>query len=137
MVHDGGVGDVVFSPDGKTLLTRCWDSSHTSDAAQLWDVASGQPIGPPRLYSQEVRAIAFRPDGSAVAAAIGSSFRGSEAAVSIWPVPAPASGAVGRLRLMSQVWTGMELRDNVVYRLLGPEDWLQRKRQLDSMDKGP
>jgi WD40 repeat protein len=133
MVNQLPVVAVAFSPDGKTLLTGCSDDFYTTGEARLWDARSGQPIAPPRTFSRGVSAIAFRPDGQAVAAASATlSLRGSEdGEVSIWHLPAPASDDVGRLRLLFQIWTGMELRDAVVYRPLTPEAWLKRKRELD------
>ena len=54
-----GVTAVAFSPDGKTLATT------TSDGAvQLWDVITGQPIGPsPHTGAVGVGEVAFSPDG--------------------------------------------------------------------------
>jgi WD40 repeat protein/predicted Ser/Thr protein kinase len=139
MVHKLPVVAVAFSPDSKTLLTGCADDSYTAGEARLWDATSGQPIAPARPFSEGVTAIAFHPDGQAVAIAAGTlSLRGpGDGHVFIWHLPAPTSDDVERLRLRSQVWTGMELRDMVVYRPLTPEAWLQRKRELESIEKGP
>jgi WD40 repeat protein/serine/threonine protein kinase len=52
---------LAFSPDGRTLLTGSWDQT-----ARLWDVATGQPVGPPLAHQGRVRLVAFRPDGQAV-----------------------------------------------------------------------
>jgi WD40 repeat protein len=131
MVHRVPVRAVAFSPDGKTLLTGCSDDSGATGEVRLWDATSGQPLAPPRPSSQGVTAIAFRPDGQAIATASG------DGEVSIWHLSAPASDDVERLRLRFQIWTGMELRDTVAYRSLTPEVWLQRKRELDSTEKGP
>jgi WD40 repeat protein/serine/threonine protein kinase len=49
---------VAFSPDGRKLLTGGWDNS-----SRLWDVATGQPVGPPQFYGGNVEAGAFSPDG--------------------------------------------------------------------------
>jgi hypothetical protein len=52
-------------------------------------------------------------------------------------MPAPVVADVERLRLRFQVWTGMELRDTVIFQPLTPEVWLQRKRKLDDNEKAP
>jgi WD40 repeat protein len=138
MTHRLPVVALAFSADGKTLLTGCADDFHTSGEARLWDATSGQPIAPARSFPRGVSAIAFRPDGQAVAIASGGlSLRGpGDGDVSVWPLPAPASDEVERLRLRFQVWTGLELHDSVTYRPLTPETWLERARVLERAEKG-
>src|SRR5262249_7042766 len=58
MRHQGGVGSVAFSPDGKTLLIGCSDST-----ARLWDAATSQPVGSPMRHPAAVMAVAFSRDG--------------------------------------------------------------------------
>jgi len=129
MVHKGGIGAVAFSPDGKSLLTSCNLADHSGQVA-LWDVPSGQSVLPPRPFPHAVDAIAFRPDGKAVAAV-------SDGEIRIWPVAVPATDDVERLRLRFQVWTGMELRDVVGYQALDAETWQRRKQELDSAEREP
>lgn len=50
---------VVFSPDDKTLLT----DKGGGHGAQLWDVETGQPIGPPLELPAEALAARFSADG--------------------------------------------------------------------------
>jgi WD40 repeat protein len=59
--HHGRVLAVAYSPDGQTFLTGSMDRS-----AQLWDAATGQPLGPPLAHDGEVQAVAFSPDGKTV-----------------------------------------------------------------------
>ena len=42
--HPDPITDVAFSPDGAFLLT-----AHESGSAQLWDVATRKPVGPPAV----------------------------------------------------------------------------------------
>jgi WD40 repeat protein len=46
------------TPDAKTVLTASYD-----DNVQLWDVATGKPIGPPWPHPIFGRFVAFSPDG--------------------------------------------------------------------------
>jgi eukaryotic-like serine/threonine-protein kinase len=54
--HPAAVHSASFSPDGLTVLTACGD--HT---AQLWDVVSGGPVGPPLGHPDRVLAVGFHP----------------------------------------------------------------------------
>ncbi len=61
--HTNWVWSVAFSPDGKTLASGGADGTII-----LWDVATGQPSGPPLTgHSDWVRSIAFSPDGGTLA----------------------------------------------------------------------
>jgi WD40 repeat protein len=59
--HTGPVLTVAVSPDGTLLLTGSADKT-----AQLWNAATGQPIGKPLRHGQRVTAVAFHPDGRLV-----------------------------------------------------------------------
>jgi WD40 repeat protein len=52
----------ALSPDGKTVLIRS-----VSSRAQLWNIATGQPIGQPLEHPGGVEAVAFSRDGKTVA----------------------------------------------------------------------
>jgi WD40 repeat protein len=52
---------VVYSPDGKLLLT-----ADNDNAARLWHAGTGQPAGPPLPHSRPVRRAVFSPDGRSV-----------------------------------------------------------------------
>ncbi len=52
---------MAFSPDGKTILTGCYDRT-----ARLWDAATGRPLGPPMEHSGPVKSVAFSPDGKTI-----------------------------------------------------------------------
>ena len=57
--HQGGLRAIALSPDGRRMVSASIDRT-----LRLWNVASGQPIGPPLLgHSGTVRAVAFSPDG--------------------------------------------------------------------------
>jgi WD40 repeat protein len=65
-VQNGPVWAVAFSVDSKRFLTG---SSHgpRGGAVQLWDAASGQPLGEPWPHPRPVRAVALSPDGQLAA----------------------------------------------------------------------
>ena len=52
------VWTAAFSPDGRLILT----GSHNK-TAQLWDAATGQPVGPSLPHDSAVLSVAFSPDG--------------------------------------------------------------------------
>jgi hypothetical protein len=67
IVHAGVISGVVFSPDGRTVLTGSVDRT-----ARLWDAKSGQPIGVPMRHESGVEDVAFSPDGRSILTASGS-----------------------------------------------------------------
>ncbi|MEU0518902.1 caspase family protein [Streptosporangium sp. NPDC006007] len=62
--HEGGVFAVVFSPDGKQLVTAGADKT-----ARLWDASTGKPLRTLTGHTDGVFAVAFSPDGKQLATA--------------------------------------------------------------------
>jgi eukaryotic-like serine/threonine-protein kinase len=60
--HKSEVNCVAFSPDNKYVLTGC---QYPGPAAQVWEVSSGQPVGP-ALPHHTVSCVSFSPDGKYV-----------------------------------------------------------------------
>jgi WD40 repeat protein len=67
--HQNGVLSVVFSPDGKRLVSGSDDQT-----VRLWQVDSGREIRTFRGHQNGVMSVAFSPDGKSIAS---SSFDGS------------------------------------------------------------
>jgi len=67
----GGVARVRFSPDGRRLATGCGRLSWQASPGQLamWDATSGQRLWVVPYGHRAVRCLAFRADGSQIAAA--------------------------------------------------------------------
>jgi WD40 repeat protein/serine/threonine protein kinase len=66
LIYPPPVGDVAiyaacFSPDGRTLATGGDDC-----VVQLWDVATGQPLGQAFEHPAAIRSLAFSPDGRTI-----------------------------------------------------------------------
>ncbi len=59
--HPAIVFSVAFSPDGRRVLTGCFDGG-----GRIWDVASGQLVGQSMVHSSLVWSVAFSPDGKTV-----------------------------------------------------------------------
>jgi WD40 repeat protein len=58
LLHNDTVSALKFSPDGRWLL-----SGGDDHCAQLWDVTSGRPKGPPLPHPDPITIAVFGPDG--------------------------------------------------------------------------
>jgi serine/threonine protein kinase len=116
--HQGSVRAVAFSPDGKAVLTGSSDQT-----AQLWSAATGRELTSPLRHQAEVLAVAFSPNGKAI-------LTGCLDEARLWQMPVPVKGDVKRIKLMTQVLTGMEMEDNGDLHILDATTWQQRRQQL-------
>src|SRR5262245_611461 len=62
--QEAAIHAVVFSPDGRRILTASADNT-----ARLWDATTGAQIGDPMRHEDEVVDAAFSPDGVRIATA--------------------------------------------------------------------
>ena len=53
-----------FSPNGRLLVTTCYDENFTHCFAQVWGVATGKPVGPPIMHGDGVLHASFSPDSA-------------------------------------------------------------------------
>jgi WD40 repeat protein len=82
----GTLNCVAFSPDGKTFLTGVGPNFGAREIwgrVQLWDAATGKPVGRPLNHDYPVLAVAFSRDGKVVAAGGGDESR-EIGAVRLW-----------------------------------------------------
>jgi WD40 repeat protein len=84
--HERAISALAVSPDGRRAVTGCDDGT-----ARLWDLDTGEPVGPPLKVDGAVLAVAFSPDGKRVAGA-GGAF-GLRGQVRVWE--AATGAAVG------------------------------------------
>src|SRR5690242_18645668 len=73
---------LAWSPDGKRLLTGGFPfvdgNGQVISSTQMWDTTNGKPILSYAGHSDEVKAVAWSPDGKRIASA------GQDSAVQVW-----------------------------------------------------
>jgi WD40 repeat protein len=121
---------VAFSPDGKTVLTASYDGT-----VQLWDVATGKPIGPPWQHPIFCHLVRFSPDGRSALTLTGGDVGRNIAR--LWKIPTPVEGDPERLALWVQSLTGMELDSGDAARALDNAAWQERQRDLQQRGGPP
>jgi WD40 repeat protein len=62
------IGALEFSGDGRTFATGSNPDGRTAGEVRLWEASTGRLLLPPMLHTNDVRALAFRPDGKVLAA---------------------------------------------------------------------
>jgi WD40 repeat protein/tetratricopeptide (TPR) repeat protein len=61
------IGSVAFSPDGRYFATGSNPDGRVAGEVRLWDASTGRLRLPPLPHTNYVRALAFQPDGKALA----------------------------------------------------------------------
>jgi WD40 repeat protein len=123
--HQSGVSRGAFSPGGQTVRTA------SGDNAQLWETATGKPLGLPLKHLARVMAVAFSPDGKTV-------LTGSEDKTArLWHAPRPVEGDAERILLWAQVITGFEMDEYGGTRGLDAATWEQRRQRLQELGGPP
>jgi WD40 repeat protein/tetratricopeptide (TPR) repeat protein len=118
--HPDRIKDVAFSPDGAFLLT-----AHETGSAQLWDVATRKPVGPPAVLIGPILAVAFTPDGKTCLCVA------ADGTVRRWPVPAPfAELDLARLADRVALMTGQRMDDNQGLDSVPADKWRALRTKL-------
>jgi serine/threonine protein kinase/WD40 repeat protein/Flp pilus assembly protein TadD len=118
--HPDPITDVAFSPDGAFLLV-----GYETGSAQLWDVATRKPVGPPAVLIGPIRAVTFTPDGKTCVCVA------ADGTVRRWPVPAPfAEPDLARLADRVALMTGQRMDDNQGLETVPAEEWRALRARL-------
>jgi WD40 repeat protein/Flp pilus assembly protein TadD len=118
--HPDPIKDVAFSPDGAFLLT-----AHETGSAQLWDVATRKPVGPPAVLIGPICAVTFTPDGKTCLC------MADDGTVRRWPVPAPfAEPDLGRLADRVALMTGQRMDDSQGLDAVPASEWRALRAKL-------
>ena len=73
--HEDRIFCAAFSPDGRRVVTGSGNTAlditwaAATNTAQIWDAATGAPIGRPMRHEDRVSSAAFSPDGARVVTA--------------------------------------------------------------------
>ena len=102
----------AFSPDGRLLLTG------TGDGLRLWDVATGQRLGPV-LPLAEVHGVAWSPSGRHFLA-------WNDAEAKVWSLPDIASANEDMSQWL-QIHLGLERATDGTPRWLAPAEWREKR----------
>jgi WD40 repeat protein/Flp pilus assembly protein TadD len=120
LAHPDRINDLAFSPDGALLLT-----AHESGSAQLWDVTTRKPVGPPAVLLGSICAVRFTPDGKTCVCVA------ADGTVRRWPVPAPfAEPDLARLADRVALMTGQRMDDNQGLDSVPADEWRALRARL-------
>ncbi len=93
--HAGQVRAVAISPNGKILA-----SAGDENIIQLWDLPTGQPLGPPLVgHEEQVWSLAFSPDGNILAS---GSF---DDTIILWDVASGQSAFYPFMEQADNIWS--------------------------------
>ena len=73
--HTGGLDEIAYAPDGKTLASASADKT-----VKLWDTATGQLLRTLQGHTDAVRSISYAPDGKTLASA------SADSTIKLWNV---------------------------------------------------
>ncbi len=120
LTHPGPVTDVAFSPDGASLLV-----GYESAPAQVWDVTTRKPVGPPAVLIGSLLAVTFTPDGKTCVCVA------ADGSVRRWPVPVPlAEPDLARLADRIALTAGQRMDDAQGLDFVPADEWRALRAKL-------
>lgn len=126
LAHAAQVWGVAVDPADERILTGSFDCS-----ARIWDRVTGRPLTTPLIHKLGVSDVAFSPDGKV---ALSGSWDGT---ARLWPVPQALDDDEKRLTVWVETMTGLRIGPNAGGELLKPDEWRQRKAELDRLGGPP
>jgi WD40 repeat protein len=117
--------NIDFSGDGRILATG------NEEAAELWDVVTGKPIGPPLYHPEALLTVTFDPKGGRLLTCCGDDM------ARFWEVPRPVAGTARRIGLWVEVLTHKALDEAGTVRPLSQAEWEQRRGRLAALGGPP
>ena len=120
------LGGMTLGPDGRTILL-----GSQLGMAQLFDLATALPLGNAFSHERKIWAIALSRDGRIAMTG------GQDATARLWDIPAPIAGDLERIRLWSQVITGLELKGDGLVSVLDEPAWQDRRQRLELLGGAP
>ena len=116
----------MLSPDGRLLLVSCWGG-----AVRLWDETTRKPASALLPHAEAPLALTLSADGRHLLTA------GKDRSAQCWDVPVPLEGDVERIRLWTELITGLELDADGAPRGLDAATWSRYHQELEALGGPP
>ena len=125
MLHEGAVWWAAeLNPNATLAVTGCND-------AQLWDVATGMPLGPPLPHSMPAQSVAFIGDSQVLTGTPDGTTR-------VWNINlSPLEGDVERIVHWLEATTATRLTESGQIGLLDVPAWAETRRELKRLGGPP
>lgn len=117
--HGGLVRAVLFSPDGRKLLTASEDGT-----ARFWDPETGHPVSEPMRHGARVTSAEFSPDGTRVVTT------SADMAVRVWEVTSAPLPVPEWLPALAEAVAGQSINSEEVSTVVSVEELYRLRQKL-------